>query len=485
MRTMWNLNKWTDHTALYVREQSYTYGQLDRMQQAFAQKVDSHRLVCVMMTNELPALVAYISCIQNHHPVMVLSAQTPYRGQENLWEHYEPDVIWMPLAGEKEHREFWNRGLYRRQAENEGYVLYERIEKNEMPVCRDLALLLPTSGSTGNPKMVQISYENIQSNTKSICEYMHLTGEDCGITVLPLSYTYGLSVVNTLLYVGGRVCLTADHVMQASFWRQMRDRGITFLPGVPYTYTCMKKMNLHPERYKKLRIMTQAGGRLSKSLQEYWGQIAREYGKEFYIMYGQTEATARISYLPPERCLEKTGSVGIAIPGTQIFLRSPEGAVITEAGEAGEVVAKGSHISMGYAACRADLTQGDRRHQVLETGDIGYLDEEGYLYLIGRKSRFAKVYGKRVNLDDLEQMLTHEGAGEIAVISDDEKVYVVTDVTRIKEQDERWRQRIEQAAGDHCLGKILHWRELLHKESGKIDYRRIGERVKEDETVYM
>ena len=101
MRTMWNLNKWTDHTALYVREQSYTYGQLDRMQQAFAQKVDSHRLVCVMMTNELPALVAYISCIQNHHPVMVLSAQTPYRGQENLWEHYEPDVIWMPLAGEK------------------------------------------------------------------------------------------------------------------------------------------------------------------------------------------------------------------------------------------------------------------------------------------------------------------------------------------------------------------------------------------------
>ena len=223
---------------------------------------------------------------------MVLSAQTPYRGQENLWEHYEPDVIWMPLAGEKEHREFWNRGLYRRQAENEGYVLYERIEKNEMPVCRDLALLLPTSGSTGNPKMVQISYENIQSNTKSICEYMHLTGEDCGITVLPLSYTYGLSVVNTLLYVGGRVCLTADHVMQASFWRQMRDRGITFPPGVPYTYTCMKKMNLHPERYKKLRIMTQAGGRLSKSLQEYWGQIAREYGKEFYIMYGQTEATA-------------------------------------------------------------------------------------------------------------------------------------------------------------------------------------------------
>ena len=285
---MWNLNKWTDHTALYVREQSYTYGQLDRMQQAFAQKVDSHRLVCVMMTNELPALVAYISCIQNHHPVMVLSAQTPYRNQENLWEHYEPDVIWMPLAGEKEHREFWNRGLYRRQAENEGYVLYERIEKNEMPVCRDLALLLPTSGSTGNPKMVQISYENIQSNTKSICEYMHLTGEDCGITVLPLSYTYGLSVVNTLLYVGGRVCLTSDHVMQASFWRQMRDRGITFLPGVPYTYTCMKKMNLHPERYKKLRIMTQAGGRLSKSLQEYWGQIAREYGKEFYIMYGQT-----------------------------------------------------------------------------------------------------------------------------------------------------------------------------------------------------
>lgn len=177
--------------------------------------------------------------------------------------------------------------------------------------------------------------------------------------------------------------------------------------------------------------------------------------------------------------------MGIAIPGTQIFLRSPEGAVITEAGEAGEVVAKGSHISMGYAACRADLTQGDRRHQVLETGDIGYLDEEGYLYLIGRKSRFAKVYGKRVNLDDLEQMLTHEGAGEIAVISDDEKVYVVTDVTRIKEQDERWRQRIEQAAGDHCLGKILHWRELPHKESGKIDYRRIGERVKEDETVYM
>ena len=250
--------------------------------------------------------------------------------------------------------------------------------------------------------------------------------------------------------------------------------GITFLPGVPYTYTCMKKMNLHPERYKKLRIMTQAGEGCPRVCRSTGDRLPGNTAKNFILCTDRQRPRPGSVICRRSGVWRKQGSVGIAIPGTQIFLRSPEGAVITEAGEAGEVVAKGSHISMGYAACRADLTQGDRRHQVLETGDIGYLDEEGYLYLIGRKSRFAKVYGKRVNLDDLEQMLTHEGAGEIAVISDDEKVYVVTDVTRIKEQDERWRQRIEQAAGDHCLGKILHWRELPHKESGKIDYRRIG-----------
>ena len=162
-------------------------------------------------------------------------------------------------------------------------------------------MLLPTSGSTGNSKMVRISEKNIISNTKSICTYLNLKEDDRAIISLPLSYAYCISVVNTLLYVGGSIVFTKSNMMQMSFWNLIKKINVTFFAGVPFSYECMKKIKVHEMDLSNLRILTQAGGKLGNQQHKFWGEYAAKNKKKFYVMYGQTEATARISYLPPEK----------------------------------------------------------------------------------------------------------------------------------------------------------------------------------------
>lgn len=475
---MWDFSEWEDQIAVYEGNHVYTYRQLEMMQKKFSQYFKQRSLVCLVVKNDLASLVGYVSCLQNHQPVMVLSADSTILYREQMWRRYRPQVIWMSRDCEQDHREYFEQhdGYSKcKEAipmEWGTYTCYRSTHKEIDPVNRELALLLPTSGSTGNPKLVRISYENIITNTKSICAYMKLTGKDCAITALPFSYTYGLSVVNTILYRGGRLCLTKESILSLSFWAQFERRKVTFLPGVPYTYFCMKKMNIRLEQYEALRILTQAGGRLSEELQKYWGEFARKNKKKLYIMYGQTEATARISYLPPEVCLEKLGSVGLAIPGTELRLVNDQRKTIEEPYQKGEVAVYGRHVSMGYAEHKEDLAKGYERKYRLYTGDIGYMDEEGYLYITGRKSRFAKLYGKRIDLDDLERQLESIYDREIAAVSDDKIVYLVWEGNLPMTTDEI-AGRAKRIIGVMAVVESRVLDKIPRKENGKKDYRKI------------
>ena len=461
---LWDFEKYADRIAVITEKgRRYCYREIFEMQKKIAGNIKRASLVCMITANDMGSLVGYLACLLNDAVPLLLSAQTQKRDVHKMLETYLPEYFW--LSNEQSDL-----------AENQGYTLiftyldyglWKRVLKSEWKLHAELALLLPTSGSTGNPRLVRLSRENIIANTKSICRYLKLTKEECAVTSLPMSYTYGLSVIHTFLHVGGSVYLTSESVCRKSFWTQIKRYHVTFFAGVPYTYECMKKIGIRERTLESITKLTQAGGKLSDEQQVYWGELARKTKKEFYVMYGQTEATARISYLPPEDCLGKIGSVGIPIPDCKIQIVDTNGSTICVPHMTGEIVCKGQNISMGYAERLSDLESGDDNKGILYTGDLGYWDEEGFLYISGRKSRFAKIYGKRIDLSYLENQFQHELGIQVVLLSDDKKIYLYTVRNQIKNAMDYLQQKTEFHAGA-VEGKDIA--ELPRNEYGKIKY---------------
>lgn len=464
---LWDFQKYRELTAVITDAgQCYYYRDLDWMQQEFFSNIRQGSLVCIFAENDMASLIAYLACLLHGVVSVILPAAGDPVLKDSVLQEYEPDYIWLSSGRYEQSSDRFTR--YGDIVYLWDYVLLERGIQDRRKLHPDLALLLPTSGSTGSPQLVRLSVQNIRQNTVSICSYMKITSVDRAVTSLPLSYTYGLSLVNTLLYAGGSILLTGKSVVRHSFWQDLEQYGVTIFSGVPYSYECMKKMNVKIAGLEKLRMLTQAGGKLTEELQGYWGMRAFDAGKQFIVMYGQTEATARIAYLPWEDCLKKPGSVGIAIPGTQLELRDQAGCRITVAYEAGEIICRGGQVSMGYAERREDLALGDTNQGCLHTGDTGHFDEDGYLYIDGRMNRFAKIYGKRIDLCRVEKTASGMWEREVIVLSDDKKLYLYTneDVTE---------SALTLLGRQTGLGKevmeVRRWGELPRQENGKVNYK--------------
>jgi acyl-coenzyme A synthetase/AMP-(fatty) acid ligase len=232
-----------------------------------------------------------------------------------------------------------------------------------------------------------------------------LSSSEKAITTLPMNYTYGLSIINTHLMVGATLLLTDKGLMQKEFWTFFKEEGATSFGGVPYTYEMLDKLRFYRMQLPNLRYMTQAGGKLTPELHRKFAEYAALSGKKFIVMYGQCEATARMGYLPAEKAVEKCGSMGIVIPGGKFHLIDAEGNDITEPHVTGELVYEGENVTLGYAEKPADLAKGDERRGILQTGDMAQFDEDGYYYIVGRKKRFLKIYGNRVNLDEVDRLI--------------------------------------------------------------------------------
>ena len=281
-----------------------------------------------------------------------------------------------------------------------------------------LALLLPTSGSTGSPKLVRLSYENLASNAASIASYLDLGPGETAITSLPLSYSFGLSVLNSHLSSAGSIVLSDAAVTTKAFWELFRAQGVTSLAGVPTTWRMLRQMRFERMELPTLHYMTQAGGRLEPEEIAWLGSLAKRTGRRVFIMYGQTEATARISFLPPELILEKPGSIGRAIPGGELWLADEGGASVAEPGVQGQLMYRGPNVMLGYAESVADLALG-QQSGVLATGDLARVDQDGHFWITGRLKRFVKLFGNRFGLDEVEQHLHSLGVEAAAVGRDD------------------------------------------------------------------
>lgn len=285
----------------------------------------------------------------------------------------------------------------------------------------DLRLLLSTSGSTGDPKLVRLSGRNINSNAHSIAEYLTITSADRAMTTLPLFYSYGLSVLNSYLAVGASLVLTERSVTEQAFWDEFRQHDATSLALVPHQFDLLEGSGFSALRLLKLRYITQAGGKLSPDTVRRFHALALADGWNLVLMYGQTEAAPRISYVPPSSLPNAADTIGRAIPGGRLWLADDAGAEITKPGVPGELVYEGPNVMMGYAETRDDLVRGAEVTE-LRTGDIAERTDDGLFRIVGRLKRFVKLFGLRLSLDQIEALLDGKGVPAHAAAVDDRLV---------------------------------------------------------------
>lgn len=423
MGRIWDLGQYKGKTALLDEYgTSVTYDVLKSESYILADRVGQRSLVFCLCRNEIGSILGYVSFINNAIVPVLLNSHLDDTLLRALLEEYKPSYLWVP----KEQAPQFPGMEVEHEAYN--YVLLKTNYEKRYPLFGDLALLLTTSGSTGSPKFVRQSYTNVLDNAQSIVKYLELDETEHPITTLPMNYTYGLSIINSHLLVGATILVTERGLMQKEFWNFFKEAGATSFGGVPYTYEMLDKLRFYRMKLPSLRTMTQAGGKILPELHEKFAKYAEENGKKFVVMYGQCEATARMGYLPPEKAVEKKGSMGIVIPGGKFRLVDVNGNEITEPHVTGELVYEGKNVTLGYAECGEDLIKGDERNGVLETGDMAQFDEDGYYYIVGRKKRFLKIYGNRVNLDEVDRLIKGEFSIEAASTGIDDHMYIfVTD----------------------------------------------------------
>lgn len=352
------------------------------------------KLVIILTQNNIETIIGYLAAVQSNNSAMLIDASLDKELLDNLIKIYNPDFVWGPPKNDDE-KIFKYRD----------YELIQYDGAGKSALHPALSVLLSTSGSTGSPKLVRLTKDNVFANAKSIAAYLNLNETERPITNLPMHYSYGLSIINSHLLVGATILLTDKPIVKKEFWDFFKLAAGTSLAGVPYTYEMLKRIGFFTMDLPSLRYMTQAGGKMDPQLILEYAEFSRKKNFVFYVMYGATEATARISYLSPEFNMTKAGSIGKAIPNGTMQLMDESGAIVTQPNIEGELVYQGPNVMMGYAYCREDLVKDDELFGSLRTGDLAYFDEEKFFYVTGRKSRFLKILGKRIGLSEIEKHL--------------------------------------------------------------------------------
>lgn len=467
---VWSLADYKDNIAIIDElGKQYSYLTLYKESDAIASHVKSGRcLVFCLCQNEIGALAGYLGFVNNQIVPVLLDAHLDKELLVTLLNTYKPDYIWGPATITVEFPD------YTIEYKALDYALIKTKNVRAFALHEDLALLLTTSGSTGSPKLVRQTYNNIIANTKSIVEYLELDATERPITTLQMNYTYGLSIINTHIWVGASIILTKKTLMQREFWEQFKAYRATSFGGVPYTYEMLEKLRFCHMNLPSLRSMTQAGGKLPSETHRRFAQYAVETGRHFFVMYGQTEATARMSYLPWQKSLDKCGSIGRAIPWGKFSIIDRDGNEVTEPEVIGELVYEGPNVAMGYAKCGEDLAKGDEWHGRLVTGDMAKFDVDGYYYITGRKNRFLKIFGSRVNLDDIEKLVKSAYPEmDCACGGVDDKIHVfITDRNKI---DEILRFLTGKMKFHSSAFEVIYIKFILRNEAGKVLYNRLEE----------
>lgn len=434
------LASYGDSPAILTDNQSLTYRELADRVDAMAHRLGPvRRLVALAAANDLDSLVAYLAALVAGHPLILLPEDKP-AALESLVTAYDPDVVLRPGGGTT--------------------VLEERRPGTGHELHPDLALLLSTSGSTGSPKLVRLSQKNLQSNAESIAEYLGIDSGDRAATTLPMSYCYGLSVINSHLLRGAGLVLTDLSVVDPCFWELFRSKEATAFAAVPYTFELLERVGFADMDLPRLRYVTQAGGRLAPDKVRGYAELGHRNGWDLFVMYGQTEATARMAYLPPELAATVPGAIGVPVPGGDFRIDPVPG--LTD----GELVYTGPNVMLGYAQSPADLAKGRTIHE-LRTGDLARKHPAGVYEVVGRRNRFVKIVGLRVDLGQVERILADLGVQAASAGTDEGLVVAIEG-----DQDTRLLGKVlSQGLGLPRTALEVHAVEHLPRlATGKLDY---------------
>jgi acyl-coenzyme A synthetase/AMP-(fatty) acid ligase/peptidoglycan/LPS O-acetylase OafA/YrhL len=400
------------------------------------------RLIAIEAENELAPIGAYLGALRAGHVVLLANAGGA-AAESRMARQFQPEAV------------------FRRGAEGWGF------EWRDAPPCDlhpDLAVLLSSSGSTGSPKLIRLSHDNLRSNARAIAEYLEFGPGERAITSLPPYYSYGLSVIHSHLFTGNSLVLTDHSVAEEPFWSLFDRHKATSFAGVPHSFELLERSGFLRRTHESLRYFTQAGGKLAPELVRTFGRHAAAQAKRFYIMYGQTEASPRMAYLPPRDVLEHADCIGRPIPGGSFSLEP-----LDDGSGAGELIYRGPNVMMGYALTRENLAEGPGLSE-LRTGDIAELTPSGLYRIVGRASRFVKLFGLRIGLDDVEARLRAEGIAAVAA-GDDKGLVVAT-------EEQGRRQAIEAIVRNGfalppSAFTLLEVDRIPRLPTGKVDYRRL------------
>ncbi len=466
---MWNFEKNFSKTAVIDdRGNNLSYKDLSDISNILYSKINSRCVVMQFAENTIGSLAGYLSFLENKIVPIMVSSSLNLEQKKFLIKNYQPKYLWLPNDLIDDFQ------TYDTIFSIFDYSLLKTEFSADYKLFDDLALLLTTSGTTGSQKFVRQSYLNIQSNTDAIVSYLNITDEDRAITSLPMHYTFGLSVINTHIKSGATILLTDKSIMQKEFWSFFKEQCATTISGVPYTYEMLKRLKIQSMNLPSLKVLTQAGGKLPVELHKYFAEYALDNNKKFYVMYGQCEATSRMGYLPWDMSLKKIGSIGIPLPGGEYFISDGKSGFISSCDTEGELVFKGNNVTLGYAQSYRDLSLGDERKGCLYTGDIAYFDKDHYFYITGRNNRYIKIFGNRINLDEVENILKKQFKDqEVAVIGKYDLICVCI-VANDLLQNEITAYLSGQLHIFHSAIKITEVDNIPKNESGKIIYHKLA-----------
>jgi len=396
---------WVTHGALFEKVAQW---------KAAIGEIASKPLVFVMAESSVDLVAAWIGAWRAGAAIALVNPRLKDEDLHALLSAYQPDCVAIPTSA----------------SEVEGYTprAVAGAATARLVVCGaraagvvdpDLALLLFTSGTTGSPKAVRLSTANVAHNTSAIIKSLSLRPDETALGHLSLNYSFGMSVVNSHLAVGGSIVLTSQSLANPALWKRASSFHVTTLPGVPAQYELLHRLRFNVDSFcPSLRVMTQAGGKAREDILDHFAGMMKVHGGRFYVMYGQTEAGPRMACQDLTRPGGDPAAAGWALTDGEFQILDEESRP-RPAGEPGFVRYRGPNVMMGYARSRADLERGDEMRGVLDTGDIGHLGGDGKLFIVGRSKRFVKVAGIRCNLDEIERAAATIAAPTAAVPDED------------------------------------------------------------------
>ncbi len=396
------------------QEKKITYKELYFESEKLKRSFKKRSLVFLLAGNNHETIVSYLSLLKGKCVIFFLDQNINQSYLDSLIKSYKPNYI---IKGNSQILKDYSFSF-----SYENLSCFKQKKFTKLNLHKDLVILLTTSGSTGTKKLVRQSYKNYVSNTANIIKKLKINKKLSTITTLPISYTFGLSIINTHLSAGSKIILNEDSVLQKNFWKKFYKHKPSILYGVPYTYELFSRIGLDRIFQNGLKKIAHAGGRLSKNLFLEITKFCEKKKIKFYSMYGQSEATARISILDTKYVKRKINSIGKALPGSKFILKDENENLIKKENEPGILYYYGENVCLGYAQNYKDLKKGDENRKFINTGDIAYYDKDKFFFIVGRKKRMTKIYGHSVNLDEVEMIIEKLGFKIVCQNVDDQLI---------------------------------------------------------------